>query len=271
MQVSALGMWARVIRRSSAAQRARPVIVVTHAPPRDLNDDDDRAHRGFTAFRWLVDRARAPTVAARAHRARATGHRRSLRAARRDALLQLHRRDTDRAATARRGWMSRSRCGAPPSAACWWRSRWWRSRHPPPSRHLQRGAARQRRRRDRGHGVGGDRRPDPAVTSSSAAPTAGPARAMLATAASRSRSSCRVRHLRRRVGCQRGLPGRSDCPVEIGADRLTDCDGRAWTFDGIPIDPARSAARAIRRAEVDLGLGRGRHDRPGDRGVARHW
>jgi hypothetical protein len=33
-------------------------------------------------------------------------------------------------------------------------------------------------------------------------------------------------------------PGRADCPVAIGADRLTDCDGRAWTFDGIPIDPA---------------------------------
>jgi len=60
MQVSALGMWARVIRSSSAAQRARPVLVVSHAPPRDLNDDDDRAHRGFTAFRWLVDRLAPP-------------------------------------------------------------------------------------------------------------------------------------------------------------------------------------------------------------------
>ena len=33
-------------------------------------------------------------------------------------------------------------------------------------------------------------------------------------------------------------PGREDCPVEIGADRLTDCDGREWTYDGVPIDPA---------------------------------
>lgn len=33
-------------------------------------------------------------------------------------------------------------------------------------------------------------------------------------------------------------PGRTDCPVEIGADRLTDCDGRAWTYQGIPIDSA---------------------------------
>lgn len=60
MQVSALGMWTRVIRSSSAAQRAKPVLVVSHAPPRDMNDDDDRAHRGFTAFRWLVDRLAPP-------------------------------------------------------------------------------------------------------------------------------------------------------------------------------------------------------------------
>ena len=60
MQVSALGMWLRVLRSSSAAQRARPVLVVTHAPPRDMNDDNDRAHRGFTAFRWLVGRVAPP-------------------------------------------------------------------------------------------------------------------------------------------------------------------------------------------------------------------
>jgi hypothetical protein len=29
-----------------------------------------------------------------------------------------------------------------------------------------------------------------------------------------------------------------DCEVTIGADRLTDCDGRAWTFGGLPIDSA---------------------------------
>jgi Icc-related predicted phosphoesterase len=60
MQVSALGMWSRVIRSSGAARRATPVIVVSHAPPRDINDDHDRAHRGFTAFRWLVDRVTPP-------------------------------------------------------------------------------------------------------------------------------------------------------------------------------------------------------------------
>ena len=33
-------------------------------------------------------------------------------------------------------------------------------------------------------------------------------------------------------------PVASECPVEIGADRLVDCDGRAWTYDGLPIEPA---------------------------------
>jgi hypothetical protein len=47
-------------------------------------------------------------------------------------------------------------------------------------------------------------------------------------------------------------PGRDDCPVEIGADRLTDCDGRAWTFEGIPID---SADPALERIAVDVTSG----------------
>lgn len=33
-------------------------------------------------------------------------------------------------------------------------------------------------------------------------------------------------------------PGRSECPVIIDADRLTDCGGRAWTFEGIPLEVA---------------------------------
>jgi len=33
-------------------------------------------------------------------------------------------------------------------------------------------------------------------------------------------------------------PLSEDCPVEIAADRLTDCDGRSWTFEGLPIDAA---------------------------------
>jgi Icc-related predicted phosphoesterase len=34
--------------------------VVTHAPPRDVNDDEDLAHRGFRAFRWLATRLSPP-------------------------------------------------------------------------------------------------------------------------------------------------------------------------------------------------------------------
>jgi hypothetical protein len=33
-------------------------------------------------------------------------------------------------------------------------------------------------------------------------------------------------------------PVADDCPVEIAADRLADCDGRTWTFEGLPIDSA---------------------------------
>lgn len=32
-------------------------------------------------------------------------------------------------------------------------------------------------------------------------------------------------------------PVEDACDVRIGADRLTDCDGRSWTFGGLPIDP----------------------------------
>jgi hypothetical protein len=38
------------------------------------------------------------------------------------------------------------------------------------------------------------------------------------------------------VAVNAASPGRESCAVEIGADRLTDCDGRAWTFAGVPIN-----------------------------------
>ena len=60
MQIGSSAMWLKVIGAWARAQRARPVIVVTHAPPRDVNDDDDLAHRGFTAFRWLSSRLDPP-------------------------------------------------------------------------------------------------------------------------------------------------------------------------------------------------------------------
>jgi hypothetical protein len=33
-------------------------------------------------------------------------------------------------------------------------------------------------------------------------------------------------------------PVEEPCPLEIGADRLTDCAGRQWTLDGLPLDAA---------------------------------
>lgn len=60
MQVSSIGMWGRVLFGWWRARRSGPLIMVTHAPPRDINDDDDLAHRGFTAYRWLVERLSPP-------------------------------------------------------------------------------------------------------------------------------------------------------------------------------------------------------------------
>ena len=31
-------------------------IVITHAPPRHIHDAEDRCHRGFKSFRWLIDK-----------------------------------------------------------------------------------------------------------------------------------------------------------------------------------------------------------------------
>jgi hypothetical protein len=59
-QVSALGMWQLSLLAWIRARRAKPLLVVSHAPPRDVNDDDDLAHRGFEAFRWLVRRLEPP-------------------------------------------------------------------------------------------------------------------------------------------------------------------------------------------------------------------
>jgi Icc-related predicted phosphoesterase len=53
-------MWLKAVSAWFRAQRVRPVIVVTHAPPRGVNDDDDLAHRGFAAFRWLSSRLDPP-------------------------------------------------------------------------------------------------------------------------------------------------------------------------------------------------------------------
>ena len=31
-------------------------IIITHAPPRHIHDAEDRCHRGFESFRWLIDK-----------------------------------------------------------------------------------------------------------------------------------------------------------------------------------------------------------------------
>jgi uncharacterized protein len=60
MEVSGPGMWARASLAWLRTLGARPLLVVSHAPPRDVNDDTDLAHRGFTSFRWLARRLTPP-------------------------------------------------------------------------------------------------------------------------------------------------------------------------------------------------------------------
>lgn len=59
-QVSGFTMWRRVLPAWPRAVGRRPLIVVSHAAPRGLNDATDQAHRGFPAFRWLLDRLAPP-------------------------------------------------------------------------------------------------------------------------------------------------------------------------------------------------------------------
>lgn len=59
-EVTGWRMWLRSIRAAWAGRGRGPLLVVSHAPPRDVNDDGDLAHRGFVAFRWLVRRLRPP-------------------------------------------------------------------------------------------------------------------------------------------------------------------------------------------------------------------
>ena len=60
LEIGNLAMWRTAVRGWLRARGARPVLVVSHAPPRDVNDDSDLAHRGFPAFRWLTDRLAPP-------------------------------------------------------------------------------------------------------------------------------------------------------------------------------------------------------------------
>lgn len=44
----------------------------------------------------------------------------------------------------------------------------------------------------------------------------------------------------------------SACPIEIGADRLVDCEGREWTYAGLPLDPADPPLQRF-ATEIDAG------------------
>jgi len=59
-EVSSTRMWSRAVRGWLRARGHEPILVVSHTPPRDVNDDDDLTHRGFTSFRWLADRLQTP-------------------------------------------------------------------------------------------------------------------------------------------------------------------------------------------------------------------
>lgn len=59
-QVSGGAMWWRVLTAWPGIARRKPMLVLSHAAPQGLNDAPDQAHRGFGAFRWLVDRIRPP-------------------------------------------------------------------------------------------------------------------------------------------------------------------------------------------------------------------
>jgi uncharacterized protein len=55
LEIGGMAMW-----RKALVAWLRALLVVSHAPPRDLNDDTDLAHRGFRAFRWLTSRLAPP-------------------------------------------------------------------------------------------------------------------------------------------------------------------------------------------------------------------
>jgi len=59
-QVSDFGMWRRVLGAWPWTVGRGPLLVLSHAAPRGLNDASDVAHRGFPAFRWLIDRLAPP-------------------------------------------------------------------------------------------------------------------------------------------------------------------------------------------------------------------
>lgn len=60
VQVPGWVMWWRVLLARLRVGVRRPILVLTHAAPRGAGDASDHAHRGFSAFRWLLDRLAPP-------------------------------------------------------------------------------------------------------------------------------------------------------------------------------------------------------------------
>ena len=58
--------WLQTIRLAWAAlpgrgrRRGEPLLVISHAAPEGAGDAPDAYHRGFRAYRWLLDRVRPP-------------------------------------------------------------------------------------------------------------------------------------------------------------------------------------------------------------------
>ena len=51
---------ARLRLRDRLGRRSEPVLVISHAAPEGAGDAPDIYHRGFPAYRWLLDRVRPP-------------------------------------------------------------------------------------------------------------------------------------------------------------------------------------------------------------------
>jgi uncharacterized protein len=59
-QVSGFAMWRHVLAAWPRTLAREPLLLLSHAAPRGLNDAADPAHRGFPAFRWLLERLAPP-------------------------------------------------------------------------------------------------------------------------------------------------------------------------------------------------------------------
>jgi len=46
--------------RGRVGRRREPLLVISHAAPEGAGDASDAYHRGFSAYRWLLDRVRPP-------------------------------------------------------------------------------------------------------------------------------------------------------------------------------------------------------------------